>query len=65
MKTETQTYTAKTFISTIRLGYIRRIIQAQVLILLLYAATNPSAPIKALWHMDPLLGISALPYGIC
>ena len=47
------------FLSTIKFRYIRHIVQAQVLVLILYAVTNYSLPIRLLWHVDPLLSISA------
>jgi len=49
----------RSFLSSIKLRYIRHIVQAQMLILVLYAVTNPSLPIRLLWHVDPLLSISA------
>ncbi len=45
--------------STIKFRYLRHIIQAQILILLLYGITNHSLPIHLLWRVDPILSISA------
>jgi NapH/MauN family ferredoxin-type protein len=39
---------------------LRHIVQAQVIILLLYGITRPSAPIKLLWTIDPILSLSAI-----
>jgi len=49
----------RSLLSGIKFRYIRHIVQAQILILVLYALTNYSLPIRLLWHVDPLLGISA------
>ncbi len=50
---------SRNFFSTIKFRYIRHIIQAQILILVLYAAANYSLPIRLLWYVDPLLSIPA------
>jgi len=46
-------------ISTIKLGYLRHVIQAQVFILVLYAMAEQDLPVKVLWRIDPVLSISA------
>jgi len=49
----------RSFASSMKLRYLRHIVQAQVVILLLYGVSNPSAPIKILWKMEPILSISS------
>ncbi len=49
----------RSILSTLKLGYARHIVQAQILILLLYGLTVSSLPIHILWGVDPLLGLSA------
>lgn len=46
-------------LSTYKIRYIRHIIQAQILVLLIFAVTAHDLPIHVLWRVDPLLGISA------
>jgi len=41
-----------------KMGYIRHIVQAQILILLLYDVINSSALTEILWKMDPILSFS-------
>ncbi len=54
-----QTIANKSIVSTLKLGYLRRVIQAQVLVTVLFAVTAFSLPVRILWSLDPLLGISA------
>jgi NAD-dependent dihydropyrimidine dehydrogenase PreA subunit len=49
----------RSVLSTLKLGYLRHVVQAQVLILVLYGLTASSLPIHVLWGVDPILGISA------
>lgn len=57
--------------SYMKLRYLRHIVQAQVVILLLYGISSSSAPVKILWRMEPVLSISsaismtAVPMELC
>jgi len=45
--------------SSVKLGYLRHIVQSLVLVLLLYSLASYSFPIALLWRLDPLLAFSA------
>ncbi len=45
--------------STFKLGYLRHMVQAQILIMTVYGLAVASFPIHVLWRVDPLLGASA------
>ncbi len=49
----------RSILSSFKLGYLRHIVQAQVLVLILYGLAVSSLPIHILWRIDPILGISA------
>jgi polyferredoxin len=49
----------RSILSSLKLGYLRHVVQAQVLILVLYGLAVSSLPIHILWRVDPILGISA------
>ncbi len=48
----------KHILSTVKIRYLRYMVQAQILILLLYALAAPNLPLKFLWGLDPLLSLS-------
>ncbi len=54
----------RVLLSTIKIRYVRHIVQAQVFILLLYALASAEVPIKFLWGLDPLLSFSAVLSGV-
>lgn len=47
-------------LSTIRIRYMRLIVQAQAMILFLYGITRPSSPANLLWKLDPTLIVSTI-----
>jgi ferredoxin-type protein NapH len=51
------------FFSSIRVKYLRHVVQVQVLILFLYGVSRPSSFASFLWGLDPVQGISAAVLG--
>ncbi len=49
----------KGFLSSIKARYLRHIVQAQVMIVMIYAVSHPQIPVFVLWRIDPLLSFGA------